>query len=190
MTGQPASAFRSTPWGLSGAVLSWLSVIGACLPRCVGWCVWSGASGVSRTGGGAGGAGAPIGHLGLVDDEALGVGGVEAGAVADGAVDVRDRAAAAADDVVVVVADPELVAGHRPGGLDPAHEPRLGQRTEHVVDGLVGHARLLGSDRRQDAAGVGVRVAAYGAQDGETRAGDPQVNAAEQGLELAVVHTR
>ena len=76
--------------------------------------------------GGAGGAEAPVGDLGLVDDEAVGVGGVEAGAYADRAVDVGDRAARAAHHVVVVVADAQLVARDRAGGLDPADETGLG----------------------------------------------------------------
>src|SRR6478672_11504572 len=79
--------------------------------------------------GGAGGAQAPVGDLGLVDDEAVGVGGVEAGSYADRAVDVRDRAARAAHDVVVVVADAQLVARDRAGRLDPADQPGAAART-------------------------------------------------------------
>ena len=64
---------------------------------------------------------------------------VRQGVVADGAVDVGDRAARPAHDVVVVVADPRLVARHRAGRLDAPHQTRAGQRPQHVVDGLVGH---------------------------------------------------
>src|SRR5687768_9239125 len=110
MTGQPASALRSTPWGLSG-VVSWLSVMAnlssmRSVSRDAGRDAGRWWRGVSRGDGGAGGAGgaqAPVGDLGLVDDEAVGVGGVEARAYADGAVDVGDDAARAADRVVVVV---------------------------------------------------------------------------------------
>src|SRR6478609_12114481 len=186
MTGQPASALRSTPWGLSG-VVSWLSVMANLssvrvgLTRC--------RTGVSRGDGGAGGARgaqAPVGDLGLVDDEAVGVGGVEARAHADGAVDVGDDAARAADHVVVVVADAQLVARDRAGRLDPPDQPGVGERPEDVVDRLVGDGRLLRAHRGQDAAGVGVRLAAYGPQHGEPRPGDPQVSAAEQVLEVVV----
>ena len=75
----------------------------------------------------AGRAGAPVDDLGLVDVVAVVVRGVQAGALADGAVDVDDRAAGAADEVVVVVADPQLVAGGGAGRLDPADEASLGQ---------------------------------------------------------------
>ena len=97
-----------------------------------------------RTGSGrcsAGGAQAPVGDLGLVDHEALVVGGRQARHLADGAVDVDDGAARAADEVVVVVADARLVAGHGAGRLDPADQPGVGERAQRVVDGLVGHAR-------------------------------------------------
>ena len=64
---------------------------------------------------------------------------VRQGVVADGAVDVGDGAAGAADEVVVVVADPRLVAGHRAGRLDAPDQPGVGERAQHVVDGLVRH---------------------------------------------------
>ena len=105
------------------------------------------------------------------------VGGGEAGAYADGAVDVGDGAARAADEVVVVVADAHLVARDRARGLDPSDEPGVGERAEHVVDRLVRDGRLLGAHRGEDGVGVGVRLAAYGPQHGEARPGDPQVSA-------------
>ena len=49
---------------------------------------------------------------------------VRHGASTDGAVDVGDRAAGAAHDVVVVVADPGLVARDGAGRLDAAHQAR------------------------------------------------------------------
>ena len=47
-------------------------------------------------------------------------------------------AAGAADEVVVVVADPRLVAGHRARRLDAADQPGVGEGAQRVVDGLVG----------------------------------------------------
>ena len=74
---------------------------------------------------------------------------VRHGVVADGAVDIGDGTARAAHDVVVVVADPRLVAGHGAGRLDAPHQARGGQRTQHVVDGLVGHlAEILAHEHR------------------------------------------
>ena len=68
------------------------------------------------------GAPAPVDDLGLVDLVARVVGRRQARGVADGAVDVDHPAAGAADEVVVVVADPVLVAGRRPRGLDAPQE--------------------------------------------------------------------
>ena len=42
--------------------------------------------------------------------------------------------------------------------------------------------------RPQWAAGFGVRLATYGPQHGESRPGDPQVSAAQQVLEVVVLH--
>src|SRR6185437_7941255 len=86
--------------------------------------------------GGAVGAVAPVDDLGLVDGEAVRLRRGQAGGVADGAIDIGDRAAAAADDVVMVVGDPRLVAGDRAGGLDPPQQVGVGQRPQDVVDGL------------------------------------------------------
>ena len=73
--------------------------------------------------------------------------GRQAGCVADGAVDVGDGAAGPADDVVVVVAHPRLVARHGAGRLDAPHQARVGQRAQDVVDRLVGHvAEILTND--------------------------------------------
>src|SRR3954451_6674362 len=91
-------------WGWSGTVGPLLS--GA------GWCgqVWCDEVGLGLAGAGARGAEPPVGHLGLVQDEAGGVhvelGRVEARCRTSGAVDVDDVAAAAAHHVVVVVAHP------------------------------------------------------------------------------------
>src|SRR5690349_6786091 len=60
---------------------------------------------------------APEGHFGLVDLEPVRLGRVQARRLADGAVDVGDLAAAAADDVMVVVTGPALEPGRAAGGL-------------------------------------------------------------------------
>ena len=80
------------------------------------------------------GAPAPVDDLGLVDLEARVVGRGQAGRVADRAVDVGDGAAGPAHDVVVVVADPRLVARHasRPAGCaapGPRRSARAARRT-------------------------------------------------------------
>src|SRR3712207_2479764 len=81
-TGHPASALRSTPCGLSGAPFSGISLIG----------FLSAVGCVRGSGVGAGGAGAPVEDLRLVDREAAVLGGGQAGGVADRAVHVSDGA--------------------------------------------------------------------------------------------------
>jgi hypothetical protein len=65
----------------------------------------------------------PERDLGLVHLEAVFRAWVQAWPISDGAVDVLDRATTAADDVVVVVADPGFEAGRAAGRLDPAGQP-------------------------------------------------------------------
>ena len=90
------------------------------------------------------GAPAPVDDLGLVDLVARVVGGRQARRVADRAVDVDHPAAGPADEVVVVVTDPVLVAGRRTGGLDAPEEALVGEGREGVVHRLPGD----GTDRR------------------------------------------
>src|SRR4051812_2505491 len=84
------------------------------------------------------GAETPEDDLRLVDREAVVVGRGQAGRLADGAVDVLRRAAGAADDVMVVVADARLVEGGAAAGLVSPEQPGAGQHVEDVVDGLRG----------------------------------------------------
>jgi hypothetical protein len=104
--------------------------------------------------------------------------------VADGAVHVGDGAAGAAHDVVVVVADPGLVAGDRAGGLDPAHQPGRGQRSQHVVDGLVRDVAELAAYDADEPVRVRVRVRVHGGQHGQAGPGHAQVGTAQPLLEL------
>jgi hypothetical protein len=86
-------------------------------------------------------AGPPVGDLGLVDLEAARQPvGQQAGVRTGGAVDVEGGAAGAADEVVVVVADPGLVARRVPGRLDAADQAGRSEGTEHVVHRLHGDA--------------------------------------------------
>src|SRR5690242_6229951 len=96
----------------------------------------------------------PEHDLRLVDGEPVRVGGVEAGGGADDALDIGDRPAAAADHVVVVVADPVLVAGGRAGRLDPPGQAALGEGPEDVVDGLGRHRVVVVPDGAGEGVGV------------------------------------
>ena len=82
------------------------------------------------------GAVTPIDDLGLVDVEAEVIGSRQARGVADGTVDIDHASALAADQVVVVVPDPGLEAGGRPGGLNPANKSGTDQRGQPVIDAL------------------------------------------------------
>ena len=95
--------------------------------------------------------------------------------MADRAVDVADGAAAAAHDVVVVVADAALVAGGVPGGLDAAQQAGVGQRVQHVVDRL--RRRRPGSVRRTSVSTVSASACGWsadGVEHGEPRLRDAQ----------------
>ena len=69
---------------------------------------------------------APVDDFGLVENEALEhvvvVGRSQAWRIADRAIDVGDDAARSTHDVMVVVANPRLVAGNHAQRLDPANE--------------------------------------------------------------------
>src|SRR5580693_9880231 len=89
-------------------------------------------------GSGTVGAQAPLDDLGLVDLEAVVVGRGQAGCLADRAVDVGDRTARPADDVVVVVPDAPLEPGRAAGRLDAADKTGRGERVQRLVHGLQG----------------------------------------------------
>ena len=125
------------------------------------------------------GAAAPVDDLGFVDLVAGVVGGGEARRVADGAVDVDHATARAADEVVVVVADPVLVPRRRPGRLDAPQQPGVGERAEGVVHRLARDGADLGADDPVDVVGGAVRPFGHGPQDGQALSGDPHAVAAQ-----------
>lgn len=114
------------------------------------------------------------------------VGRGEAGALAHRTVDIDDRGAVPADEMVVVVAHAGFVAGNGPQGLDPAHQPGVRQRAQDVVDRLMGHPRQLGPSGNDQALGVGVRMVVNSRQHGQSRLGDPQPGIAQRAGHLRV----
>src|SRR5699024_3177736 len=78
----------------------------------------------------------------------------QAGGLPHGAGDVLEPTALAADQVVVVVVAVDLVLHAAPAHGDPAYELDVGQRIEHVVDGLAGH----GAQTLTDIVGDGLRI--------------------------------
>src|SRR5207244_3764600 len=90
-----------------------------------------------RTGPGqAVGTAPPIDDFGFVDLVAAVVNGGETGRVADRAVDVDQLAAVAANQMVMVVADPVFETSRRARRLDATDEPLGAEETQRVVDGL------------------------------------------------------
>src|SRR4029453_6606297 len=79
---------------------------------------------------------APVDDLGFVDLVPRVVGRRQARDVADRTVDVDHPAAGSADEVVMVVAGPILIAGRRARRLDPPEEALVGEGREGVVHGL------------------------------------------------------
>ena len=82
-------------------------------------------------------------------------------------VDVDGDAAAATDEVVVVVVHPILEAGRRSRRLDTPDETRLGQDAERVVYRLARDGAELGPHGLLDLVRRGVRPARDRAQDGQ-----------------------
>ncbi len=85
----------------------------------------------------------PIGDLGLIDDEALVVGRIEARRGSNRAVNIDDPTAFPADQVVVVVADAVFESRGRSNRLDATNEALVGQYPEGVVDRLLGNRANL-----------------------------------------------
>ena len=104
------------------------------------------------------GAEAPVDDLGLVDREAMVVGRGQARCIANRAIGVGDDAAAAADDVVMVVRDSRLIAGHRARRLYAPYQAHSGQRSEHVVNGLMGQFAEILTRNTDDPVRIGMRM--------------------------------
>lgn len=126
------------------------------------------------------GAMAPVDNFGFVDVVSTVVRGGETGRVADGAVDVDQAPAVAADEVVVVVADPVLEPGRGARRLDPADETGFGEGAEGVVDRLARNGPDGVAGVGGDLVGGGVGVGGNGLHDGDSLSGDLYAVAAEQ----------
>src|SRR5690606_6928693 len=122
----------------------------------------------------------PIDDLGLVDAEAVIVGGVQAGRTAHGTVDVDRHPAGATNEVVVVVVDPILVAGGGTGRLDAPDQPLLGERAQGVVHRLAGYRPDVGPHHRFDVVGGGVGPARDCPHDRQTLRRHPHTVLAEE----------
>ncbi len=82
-----------------------------------------------------------------------------------GAIDVDGVTTGPTHQVMVVVPNPMLVAGRRPGGLDAPEQTPIDEHSECVVDPLTGDRAQLGPDRLGHLVGGAVRGLGHGAKD-------------------------
>jgi len=103
----------------------------------------------------------------------------QARGLADCAVDVCDDPAGPADDMVVVIADPRLVAGDRARRLNAPQQTGVCQCSQDVVDGLPGHFGKIGAYRTKDGVGIGVGVGVHRIENCDARTGYPKVGVSQ-----------
>ena len=79
---------------------------------------------------------APVDHLRFLDVETVVFGGVEAGCLANSAIDIDCFPAGSADQVMMVVTDAIFEQSGRTSGLDATDDALFHQGAERVVNGL------------------------------------------------------
>ncbi len=121
----------------------------------------------------------PVDHLGFVDREAVIILCGEARRDSDGAVDIDRCSAATTDEMVVVVADPVLVAGRRPCRLNPSDQVLAHENGECVVYGLARDRPDARPDVVYDLVRSGVGAIAHRLHHRETLRRDTQPVAAQ-----------
>jgi hypothetical protein len=118
---------------------------------------------------------APKYHFGLLHQKPVTGRRLQAGGFADRTVYVGDCAAAATDDVMVVVSHSRFIARGVAGRLDAPDEPRFFQNVQIIVNGLRGErAQPLARNPRD---GVRVPVLSFanqGSKHGKSGRGNPQ----------------
>lgn len=114
----------------------------------------------------------PIRDLRLVDLVSLAILGRQTWGRADRTVDVDDAAADAADQMMVVVADPILETRRGSCRLNAPDEAFADQQGEGVIHRLQGNCADFGSDGLGDAVGRDVRLMRHRSQHGQPLRGD------------------
>lgn len=136
------------------------------------------------------GAEAPENDFGFIDEKAVGLVGLQAGRVPNGAVDIDSGVAESAHEVVMVITNACFVKGWSTGGLDAADDFGSDEGVEVVEDGLSGEG---GEDfGRFFDNGVGVEVGAgliQRLEDGEAGLGQTQASLAEANLKAFGTHS-
>ena len=114
---------------------------------------------------GAGGAGAPEGHFGLIDGVTSSIRRSETRSGADGAVDIDDSPAATAHEVMMVVAHARLVSGRRSRRLDTPQDARVHECRQCVVHRLLRDGADLVTRGVGDGIGRGMGMVLHRGQD-------------------------
>jgi len=81
--------------------------------------------------------------------------------------------------MVMVIADPRLVAGQRPRGLDAPQQTGVCQRGQDVIDSLPGYLGKTGPHRTEDGVGIGVWVGMHRIENSDARTGHPKVGVSQ-----------
>lgn len=110
--------------------------------------------------------------LGLVKKETVVVVGGEARGRADGAIDVVHQITPSANEMVMIVSNPVLVAGNRSCGLYPTQEVLLDEDPKCVVHGLTGDRSQLVANGLGYVLSGDVWVASQGFHHGDALSGD------------------
>ena len=120
----------------------------------------------------AGGTTTPIGHLGLVDLEAIDIRCFETRSIAHCAIDVDDVTAFATDEVVMVVSDAVLVQSGRANRLNSTDQTFVDQKAEGVIHRLAGDCSDVGLRCLGDVFGRAVGLVGHRSENGEPLRGD------------------
>ena len=101
----------------------------------------------------------------------------------DSAVDIVDPAAAPADQMMMIVADPRFVKGGGICGVDATHQTRLQKSVEVVVDRLPGKAPQAFTSDCSDSIGIEMPALVDRRQNRKTRRCDPHPRQSQLFLE-------
>jgi hypothetical protein len=113
-----------------------------------------------------------VDDLGLVKKETMVVVGGEARGRADGAIDVVHQITPSANEMVMIVSNPVLVAGNRSCRLYSTQEVLLDEDPKCVVHGLTGDRSQLVANGLGDVLSGDVWVASHGFHHGDALSGD------------------
>lgn len=81
--------------------------------------------------------------------------------------------------MVVVIADPRLVTCQRSRGLDSPQQTGVGQCGQDVIDSLPGYLGKIVAHRTEDGVRIGVGVGVHRIENGDARAGYPEVGVSQ-----------